>query len=42
VEAAGELKAFRGWLVSGGVVVKEPKELKTSIVVSGDGLLKLA
>lgn len=42
VEAAGELKTFRGWLVSGGVVVKEPKQEKTSIVVSGDGLLKLA
>ena len=42
VEAAGELKTFKGWLVSGGVSVKEPKELKTSIVVSGDGLLKLA
>lgn len=41
VEAAGELKSFKGWLVSGGVVVKEPKQLKTSILVNGDGLLKL-
>ena len=41
VEAEGEAKAFRGWLVSGGVVVKEPKEPKTSIQVNGDGLLKL-
>lgn len=42
VEAAGELKSFKGWLVSGGVVVSEPKEVKTSIRVNGDGLLKLA
>jgi hypothetical protein len=42
VEAAGELKTFRGWLVSGGVTVKEPKETKTSILVTGDGMLKLA
>jgi len=42
VEAAGELKTFRGWLVSGGVAVKEPKQEKTTMIVSGDGLLKLA
>jgi hypothetical protein len=42
VEAAGELKSFKGWLVSGGVHVDEPKQEKTSITVTGDGLLKLA
>lgn len=42
VEAAGELKAFRGWLVSGGVHVEEPNQEKTTITISGDGLLKLA
>lgn len=42
IEAAGELKTFKGWLVSGGVVVDDPKQLNTSITVEGDGLLKLA
>jgi hypothetical protein len=42
VKAAGELKTFKGWLVSGGVTVKEPKQPETSILIGGDGLLKLA
>ena len=42
IEAAGELKTFKGWLVSGGVAVDDPKGVSTSMTVTGDGLLKLA
>jgi hypothetical protein len=41
IEAAGELKSFKGWLVSGGVAVSEPKQVKTTMTINGDGLLKL-
>lgn len=40
VEAVSEGKPFKEWLVSGGVVVKNPKDPKTTIRVIGDGLLK--
>jgi hypothetical protein len=39
--AAADEKTFRGWLVSGGLTVSEPREAKTSLQVTGDGLLKL-
>jgi hypothetical protein len=38
---AGDEKTFKGWLVSGGLSVSEPREAKTSLQVAGDGLLKL-
>lgn len=38
---AADEKTFRGWLVSGGLTVNEPREAKTSLKVTGDGLLKL-
>ena len=41
VEVAGAVKPFRSWVVSGGVQVKEPKQQKTSIRITGDGLLRL-
>ncbi len=41
LELADEQAAFRGWLVSGGLTVKEPKEQKTTFRVTGDGLLKV-
>jgi hypothetical protein len=40
VEAVGEGKQFRGWLVSGGVTVDDSKSPRTNIHVNGDGLLK--
>jgi hypothetical protein len=32
--------SFKGWTVSGGVTVEDPKSFETSIEVNGDGLLK--
>ncbi|MDV3294092.1 MAG: hypothetical protein LYZ70_07460 [Nitrososphaerales archaeon] len=32
--------SFRGWTVSGGVTVEDPKSFETSMEVNGDGLLK--
>jgi hypothetical protein len=42
VEAVSEGKPFKEWLVSGGVRVKDPREAKTKITITGDGLLKAA
>jgi len=42
IEVAGSERSFRGWLVSGGVTVKEPKQQKTAMRVAGDGLLRIA
>lgn len=39
--AAGDEKAFRGWLVSGGLTVGEMREAKTTLQVKGDGVLKM-
>ncbi len=39
--AAGDEKTFRGWLVSGGLTVGEPREVKTSLLVKGDGVLRM-
>ena len=41
IEVAGTVKPFKSWVVSGGVQVKESKQAKTSIKVTGDGLLRL-
>lgn len=38
---AGDEKTFRGWLVSGGLTVLEPREARTSLQVKGDGVLKM-
>ena len=38
---AGDEKMFKGWLVSGGLTVGEPREARTSLRVTGDGLLKM-
>ncbi len=32
--------SFRGWTVSGGVTVEDPKSFETTMEVNGDGLLK--
>jgi len=40
VEAVGEGKRFKGWLVSGGVSVEDSRSPVTNIHVNGDGLLK--
>jgi hypothetical protein len=40
VEAAGEGRQFKGWLVSGGVTVDDARSPTTKIHVTGDGLLK--
>ena len=42
VEAISEGKPFKGWLTSGGVTVKDPREPKTTIEIIGNGLLKAA
>lgn len=41
VEASTNDKPFKVWRVSGGVQVKEPREAKSAILVTGDGVLKL-
>jgi hypothetical protein len=35
-----EGKSFRGWSVSGGVTVEDPRSLETTMNVEGDGVLK--
>jgi hypothetical protein len=40
VRAESEERAFKEWLVSGGVTVEDPKSFETTIKVEGDGLLK--
>jgi len=40
VEAVSDGRPFKGWLVSGGVSVAEPKQATTTIKIVGDGLLK--
>lgn len=42
IEASTGGKPFKVWRVSGGVQVKEPREAKSAILVSGDGILKLS
>ncbi len=42
VRAPSESGAFKGWLVSGGVSVLDPKSFETTIRVDGDGLLKIS
>lgn len=42
VEAVADGKQFKEWLVSGGVIVKDPRDPKTTFKVTGDGLLKAA
>jgi hypothetical protein len=41
VRAPSESGAFKGWLVSGGVSVLDPKSFETTMRVDGDGLLKI-
>lgn len=40
VHASAEGRQFRGWLVSGGVSVEDPKSPVATMKVLGDGLLK--
>lgn len=40
VEASAEGRAFKGWVVSGGVTVEDAKSPVTKMHVLGDGLLK--
>jgi hypothetical protein len=40
VKASFEGAPFKGWLVSGGVTVEDPKSSESKIQVNGDGLLK--
>ena len=40
VQASFESGSFKGWLVSGGVTVEDPKSPTSKIQVNGDGLLK--
>jgi hypothetical protein len=40
VDVVTEGRQFRGWLVSGGVTVDDPKSQTTMMKVLGDGLLK--
>lgn len=42
IEASTGGKPFKLWRVSGGVQVKEPRELNSSMLVAGDGILKLS
>jgi hypothetical protein len=42
VRAPSESGAFKGWLVSGGVSVLDPKSFETTMRVDGDGLLKIS
>ena len=42
VKAEGDEKGFRGWLVSGGISVEDPKSFETAFTVTGDGLLKVS
>lgn len=41
LELSSEKTDFKGWQVSGGLTVKEPKEQKTTFRVTGDGMLKV-
>ncbi len=41
LELGGDQVTFKGWSVSGGLTVKEPKEQKTTLRVTGDGILKV-
>lgn len=41
LELGGDPVTFKGWSVSGGLTVKEPKEKKTTFRVTGDGVLKI-
>lgn len=42
VKAEGDGKGFKGWLVSGGVSVDDPRSFETTITVEGNGLLKVS
>jgi hypothetical protein len=42
VKASGDDRAFKAWLVSGGVSVDDPRSFETTIKVEGDGLLKVS
>jgi hypothetical protein len=42
IRAPSESGAFKGWLVSGGVSVLDPRSFETTMRVDGDGLLKIS